>query len=285
MNSLYRQYYYLLRICLHKNRLLLRVAQILRAIIILGPFRQQIIRYFQKFGNNKPLIVSERILFPNFDVDEVVSNVNAKGFSAGAKLSEEYVAKILDYCSNRNAIRITNPHKDCEAIAELSHNTKILQVARKYLGAEPCLWLTELRWTIPKLEDEVILPSIYQEIIQYDDCAFHYDSLDCKSLAVFIYLTDVDIDSGPHVIIEGTQNKSMKDIINVIISDSVARKKYGSRIKPILGGKGTIFFEETSSYHKVAASQKNRLLLTIDYVLQRSIPPERFTRAIAQSSV
>ncbi len=275
MKSFYSQSYYFLRIFLHKNRWLLRFTQILRALIILGPFREQIVRYFQKFGNNKPLPVSELVLFSNLDVDEAVRNINAKGFSDGEKLSEEYVDKIIEFSNKINAMKIMNPHKDCKVIDELSRNEKIMQVVRRYLGAEPRLWLTELRWTLPKLENPVELPSIYEEIIQHDACAFHYDSLDCKSLTVFIYLTDVDVDSGPHVHIEGTQNKSMKDLMNLIISDSNAQKKYGRRIKTVLGKAGTVFFEDTSIYHKVATSQKARLLLMIDYVLQRSIPPER----------
>jgi hypothetical protein len=43
----------------------------------------------------------------------------------------------------------------------------------------------------------------------------------------------------------------------------------------LLGKKGTAFFEETSTYHKVEVCQSRRLILAIHYVLQRKAPPAR----------
>jgi hypothetical protein len=88
-------------------------------------------------------------------------------------------------------------------------------------------------------------------------------------------LTDVDPDSGPHVVIERTHNKSLTEIWNSILSDTTAQEKFGEQIKMILGPKGTMLFEETSSYHKAALCKTKRLMLSIDYVLQRRTPPER----------
>jgi hypothetical protein len=92
---------------------------------------------------------------------------------------------------------------------------------------------------------------------------------------IFIYLTDVDASCGPHVLIENTHNaKSFRDICQIILSDTDARQRFGDRIKVILGKKGTMLFEETSTFHKASRCQTKRLMLSIDYVLQRSPPPE-----------
>jgi hypothetical protein len=112
--------------------------------------------------------------------------------------------------------------------------------------------------------------------MQYDAHAFHYDILDFKSLTLFIYLTDIDSSSGAHMIIEGTHNsKTLKELSNITLDDGLAKEKFGDRIKVILGKKGMAFFEETSTYHKVEVCKSRRLLLSIDYVLQRKAPPTR----------
>jgi hypothetical protein len=110
----------------------------------------------------------------------------------------------------------------------------------------------------------------------YDENAFHYDALDFKSLTLFIYLTDVDLSSGPHVVIEGTHGcKAFADLWQPILSDETARQKFGDRAKTIVGPKGTMLFEDTSCYHKASSCQTKRLMLSIDYVLQRRAPPNR----------
>ncbi len=276
MNSFSTQFYYSLRILLRKNRRILRFTQILRSIVLLGPFRQPIIRYFQKFGNNVPLRIDEDLLFPNFDVDSAVDMINKSGYSNGPTLPEKELTEILQYCEKNKRIRNWNPHKNCEAIDKLSRNATFVEVARKYLGTEPILWLTELRWTVVGPDKENFPLSHYREPDLYDIFSFHYDALDCKSLTLFIYLTDVDLECGPHVVIEGTHaNKSLQELANIIISDAVAEIKYGHRIKTLLGGKGSVFFEETSAYHKAAVCKKTRLILKMDYVLRRRSPPER----------
>jgi hypothetical protein len=161
---------------------------------------------------------------------------------------------------------------------EIARNEKLVEIARQYLGAEPILWLTQLKWSFgdqASKEERQGLLSSNNEPVQHDGDAFHYDTLDFKSLTIFIYLTDVDASCGPHVLIENTHNaKSFRDICQIILSDTAARQRFGDRIKVILGKKGTMLFEETSTFHKASRCQAKRLMLSIDYVLQRSPPPE-----------
>ena len=84
------------------------------------------------------------------------------------------------------------------------------------------------------------------------------------------------MDSGPHVLIEGThKRKSFGELRDRVLDDQVAQKKYGNRITAILGSRGAAFLEDTTSFHKVADGTKNRLMLSIHYVLRRRVPPER----------
>jgi hypothetical protein len=271
------RFYYALRIHLHKKRYLLRLAQVLRAYIVLGPPRKLVVWYYQKFSNNLPLRTDTHPIFNGINTDRLSQTINEVGYAHVGILPEEYINHILDYCKINNLTRYWNPHEHCEAISWICLNKNIIEVARKYLGAEPILWLTQLKWSFPLDDDLLDLhKSIYAEPIQYDPHAFHYDVLDFKSLTLFIYLTDIDSNSGAHITIENTHHdKTLTDIKNIILDDDAAQKKFGNRIKVISGKKGTAFFEETSSYHKVAVCTHRRLILSIDYVLHRKRPPER----------
>jgi hypothetical protein len=275
--TLQARFYYALRFYLHKKRWLLRLVQLLRACIILGPLRKLMVRYYQKFGHNDLLRTNTHPLFPHVDTDQLVNRIKELGYAHVGNLPEEYITQILDYCEINKQTSYWNPHIQCEAVNRICLNTKIVEIARKYLGAEPIIWLTRLQWSFPPSDNLLDFhPLIYREPTEYDIHAFHYDIIDFKSLTLFIYLTDIDSNFGAHLVVERTHDhKRLKDLKHLRFTDDEAQKKFGDRIKVILGKRGTAFFEETSSYHKVEVCKNRRLILAIDYVLQRKVPPAR----------
>ena len=279
--GIYTRFYYGVRFYIHQNRWLLRSAQSLRAYIVLGPLRKTIVRYYQKYGNNVPLITYSYPLFANLDVDKIADTIEQQGYCPIGILPEKLVSRILEYCELNKRVSYWNPHVDCEAIRCISRSTDIVQIARRYLGAEPVLWLTRMKWSFPVSDNAPDMHcSLHEEPIEYDPHGFHYDANDSKSLTVFVYLTDVDDqDCGAHVTITEThKNKTFKEIRRKIISDTLAHASYGEKITVILGKKGTVFAEESSAYHKVADCKKRRLILMIYFVLARKIPPERLVQ-------
>jgi Phytanoyl-CoA dioxygenase (PhyH) len=278
MRDFESRFYYRMRSYLHTKYRLLLLARIVRAYIILGPLRNTFVRYYQKFSNNEPLRTDTSPLFSDVDVDKFVDAVDDTGYAELGNLPEEHVAEILAYCENSKQIEYWNPHKDCEIVDRISRNATIVAIVRKYLGVEPILWLTRLRWSFASSDDSVNLrPSLDRKPSQYDFHDFHYDAHDFKSLTAFVYLTDVNQDSGPHLIIPGShKNKTFKELARICFKDNVAQKIYPNKSKAILGNKGLVFLEDTSSYHKAAVcNKKSRLLLSIDYVLRRKVPQER----------
>jgi ectoine hydroxylase-related dioxygenase (phytanoyl-CoA dioxygenase family) len=154
---------------------------------------------------------------------------------------------------------------------------RIVKAASKS-SIEPILWLTQLRWSFASSDNPVNLrPSLDRKPSQYSFHDFHYDAHDFKSVTAFVYLTDVNLDSGPHMIIPGShKNKTLKYLAHICFEDHVAHEIYRDKIRAILGNKGLVFFEDTSCYHKAAVCNKERrLLLSIHYVLRHKIPPER----------
>ena len=271
------QFYFGLRTLLHQKRWLLRGSQALRGLLMYGLLRKQAIRYYQRRKKNPPLHVDRRELFPQLDVNSVVNSLKEKGYAEGVRVPIEYVDQIVQYCEDTGLKLYWNPHKECGAIDQIARNWKIVEIARQYLGTEPILWLTQLKWAVGDSTRKVKLLRLkHPEPPEYDGNAFHYDRFDFRSLTLFIYLTDVDHSSGPHIVIEGTHdNKSFPDLYHNILSDTAAHRKFGDRIKVILGPRGTMLFEETSSYHKASRCQTERLMLSIQYVLQRRPLPER----------
>jgi hypothetical protein len=271
------RFYYSLRLYFHKKQRFLRVAQFIRGSVLLGPLRTAVVHYYKTFRPNKPFATELTAVFPFLNADQIVNRINEFGYAHVGNLEETYVDQILDYCRANRRIRYWNPHRDCQAIDRISRDARIIEIVRKYLGVEPILWLSELRW---RLEDPVNLrPSIHVEAENYPTRNFHYDVHDVKSLTLFVYLTDCDMDSFPHVIIEGThKRKTLKELQNRFLDEDVAQKRYGNRINVILGPKGTAFLEDTTSFHKVGDGTKQRLILSIQYVFRRGIPPGRPVR-------
>jgi hypothetical protein len=270
--------YYGLKFFLHRNRWLLRSSQSFRAYLILGPLRKHLVWYYQKCANNEPLKLDASPIFTDVNVDQITNKLENLGYSHVGILSQELVSRIIDYSEANKRVSHWSPHSDCESIRSIAYNSDIVRIARCYLGAEPILWLTRLRWSIP-LSDNLadMQPPIHKEPIEYDPNRFHYDAHDCESLTFFVYLTDIDdLDSGAHVVIEGThKNKTFNDLMQITIDDELAYVRYGEKITVILGKKGTVFAEESSAYHKIADCKRRRLILMICYVLARKIPPER----------
>src|SRR5262245_48900692 len=182
MRDFYSRFYYGLRNYLSNKHRLLRLARIVRAYIILGPLRNAFVRYYQKFNNNDPLQTDTFPLFSNVDVEKLVDAIDDVGYAKLGNLPDEHVTQILRYCENSKQPEYWNPHKDCEIIDRISRNSTIVTIVRKYLGTEPILWLTQLRWSFASSDNPVSFrPSLERKPGQYDFHDFHYDAHDYKS--------------------------------------------------------------------------------------------------------
>ncbi len=227
--------------------------------------------------------------FAHVDVDQVFKCLEEVGSAHIGQLPSEYVNEILVYCGQNNQASYWNPHQTCDVINRIARNAKVLEIVRKYLGVEPRLWLSRLNWTLSLAGDQSNSDGVrYRNDADYNIHDFHYDTHDFKSLTIFIYLTDVSMDSGPHMFIRGThKNKTLREIRNISIRDEVAKHLYSDKIHTVLGEKGTIFAEDLSCYHKAAVCKEaNRLILSLDYVIRNKVPavPVRVIHSTFQSA-
>jgi len=253
-----------LRVGLNHRERVLGWFRLLRYILVQGPWRPWLVRYYTARNPNPTLPTHAGTMFEGLDATTAVRELNRDALSRRLRIPDEVVTGILEWTCAIDAKRIDDPHVDCEGVMRIAHDPRVIEVARRYLGAEPILFTSKIYWTIPRPDarGRVSAPA--------ENGQFHYDLADVKAVTLFVYLTDVDGQSGPHVAIRGTQRRvTPGEILRRTISDEFVERHYAGRIEQITGQRGTSWFEDITCYHKQAAGTKLRLMLSIIYSLHR----------------
>lgn len=97
---------------------------------------------------------------------------------------------------------------------------------------------------------------------------FHWDNDFTKFLKLYVYLTDVDDFSGPHVFIQGThKSKVYRHKLCRLYSDENIYENYPSeKIIKFIGNQGSAFFVDSYGIHKgEAPKNKSRILLNFHF--------------------
>jgi len=159
-----------------------------------------------------------------------------------------------------NKVHVANyQRKDLVSIKEIldiANNSDILKYVQEFLGATPTISNINMWWSISGKEKA--------EQAQM----FHRDVDDFKFCKLFIYLTNVELENGPHVYVEGSSisNKLLK--IRRHQDEEVISAFGENKIKFFTGKKGSTFLADTFGFHKGLLPQKGkRLLLQVQYSL------------------
>jgi hypothetical protein len=255
-----------LRNYLSDKETLLEYFRMMRYALLQGPWQPWVVRYYRGHHPNPPLAVFPHTLFADLDADRAVDQLHRDAFAPGFTVPEDLVNATVAYGKGLGVKRSDDPHLYCEAAHRIARDPRVVEIARRYLGAEPILNSSKLYWTIPPPDAKGQMDAAAER------GRFHYDLADVRSLAIFIYLSDVDEACGPHIVIPGTQGrKSLSGTVNRFLSEDDATRRFGSRIRVITGPRGTGWFEDIACYHKQAPAQRPRLMMSIIYSLHR--PP------------
>lgn len=149
-----------------------------------------------------------------------------------------------------------------EWFQKLAFDPYILSTAARYLGCCPIHVQTNVWFSFPTKADRKNLSENAQ--------MFHQDKEFLKFIKVFIYLSDVDMDRGPHCYVEGShvdEAISYGVPFSARLSDAEATRIYGAdRIKQVVGPAGSIVFGDTSCLHKGTPLKSGyRLMLQLEY--------------------
>jgi hypothetical protein len=150
-------------------------------------------------------------------------------------------------------------HPDVQRLlADLS----FASLAQDYLGSRPLIDVLTMWWST----DFSDRPE--SKAAQY----FHFDMDRPKWLKFFIYLTDVELDNGPHGFVSGSQRtgaipQGILDKGYARLTDEEVKAAFGEQaITTIVAPRGTILVEDTRGLHKGNLVLKgDRLMFQIQY--------------------
>lgn len=234
------------------------------------------------------------LFFPGKEAREVARAVERDAYALGLDLAGEHVNELRRFADNEPCFVDRNPtlgfmardvarareklgqpflqaqyfnlRKRSELIRQLSDDPLLVATAARYLGTPPKLIGVNLFWSYPA--------QVSNDKRSYAAQLFHFDLDDFKFIKFFFYLTDVDMESGPHVLVRSSHHikryASLGDRLKVRrYSDEEILSAYGAdRIVTITGPAGTGYAEDTLCIHKgLPPAAKDRLILQIQYAI------------------
>ncbi|MDH3603263.1 MAG: hypothetical protein OEU26_26920, partial [Candidatus Tectomicrobia bacterium] len=169
--------------------------------------------------------------------------------------------------ANRLGLKFTTADyfntSESEVIRRVLNDPALLAIARQYLGGVPVHQGTRLRWSYGVELSEL-------EKYKYSR-TFHYDLDDYQAIKFFFYLTDVEMNTGPHVCVRGSHNtkRFSHRVLRGRCADEDVIEYYGAdKVAVICGSAGAGFAEDTFCMHKgLATIQEDRLVLILEYAL------------------
>ncbi len=220
-----------------------------------------------------PTGIGKKIAIPEGDL-------NTKGYAnLGAFLTEKEVENLMDqvkdfkcfdpFRSDLGFFKIDDVAADVHVanyvrknlvgvknILDIANNSDILTAAKDFLGATPTISNINMWWSLPN----------HKEAEQAQ--LFHRDVDDFKFCKLFVYLTDVDMDHGPHVYVEGSSASEKLRVIRRYQDEEITTTFGEDSVKYFTAPKGSSFMVDTYGFHKgLLPKNGRRLLLQVQYSL------------------
>lgn len=134
----------------------------------------------------------------------------------------------------------------------------LLNIAQKYIGSQAIIDSVTMWWTTPfgSGQPSSTLAQLY-----------HFDMDRIKFLKFFVYLTDVDAESGPHCYIRGScQRKPQTVLADRRFKDEELKEHFqASDFLEFTAPRGTVLAVDTRGFHKAKVpTAGNRLILELE---------------------
>ncbi len=252
-------------------------------------FQSQLQRFNSEFYQERLNISAVSVVSP-VQVDRCVDNVRKTGVHLGLQLNGEDVKKIrsfadLNLCAepkhndsflasdiksgringtDRQVMRglVSNIDR-CPSVDKIVRDATLIEIARKCLGYYPTLITRHLTWSFASDLEESEIQKLYPPT------NFHYDVAGLNFVTVSFFITDVDENTGPHIMIEKSHNrKPLQMLFRSNIQKEAMVWSYYDRSQEltIKGNAGFGFFQDPSCIHRLKLPRNgNRLILQIRY--------------------
>ncbi len=194
--------------------------------------------------------------------DNLIDNKNLKLEEHGIEFLKKVDINKFDFL-NYNLERKINSATTINKIN--FHKAKIFakkndfhKLAKNYLKVDRCNFFVASHNTYAYERDEEVETNFW-----------HKDRDGVKLVKIFIYLSDVSHESGPHFFILGSHKKKpLRFVPQFRYEDKVIKKYFNNNnIFEICGDKGTCFIEDTSGFHRGSKPINNniRSILSFTY--------------------
>lgn len=195
---------------------------------------------------------------PQFINRDVIQRI--RNHLEGLPLRERFAAQRTDFTIDNipeNVHVAEYAAKDiikCADVLAIANHDDLLEAAAQYLGCKPTISNISIWWSFPA-------DGSAQEAEN-----FHRDVDDWRFVKFFLYLTDVDGDSGPHHFVRGS-HRSGKFLRTRRYRDEEIRNFFPHENQlSIHGQAGDAFLEDTFGLHKGEPPRLTpRLLLQVQY--------------------
>lgn len=188
----------------------------------------------------------------------------------GARLVGSAAEGRFEYAAAKDFVarhRVVMAHVDgaegWQVVGSIVRNPHLLEIASKYLGFAPQHADSRLMVSFSSAEDNSFRQSKNQTV------EYHFDVHALSSIYVNFYLSDVDEESGPHMLIPGTHGRKPLRFLFSSVNrslDEIKNWRPASEERVILGPAGFGFFEDANCYHKALPPlSKERWMLQIRY--------------------
>ena len=204
------------------------------------------------------------------EVDKVINEISLKNFSVsfkGKKNTPGFSMSIKKSKKfNLSHVALEIDLNKTENIKRIATSFFFLDIAKKYIGNNN-ISISSLCYISNSFETS--------EIEKKDNAQFfHYDNDFKKFFKVFLYLDDVDKNSGPHSFVKFShKDRHFEHLLSERIDDQEIQRSYGDHNVVIFDRpKGSLIFEDTFGFHKGTAPKKNsRIVLKLVYGKGRGI--------------
>ncbi|NMH58507.1 hypothetical protein [Alteromonas ponticola] len=231
-----------------------------RQLVHFGPWRNIALRLLPR--SLPPAGVQGAVsLLPKHNSSEVVSSLRQDGLFILGELPHNFISKLRLTTDKLPLKEYKLVHQVSDEIRQLSRDPNLLSLLHDYFNRTPQLIEASLFVTGP----ESHLPDHSQN-------SFHFDYAGWESLNVFVYLTDVTLESSYHVYVKGSAKQiSWWDVLRQIVPKTEVYSRFNADVTPILGKAGTIFIENAEGFHRRNKGAERRVLLNLLYTSHRNV--------------
>ena len=248
-----------------RNKRIEKAFRSLRAVVHFGPWRTVAHALIRK---HRPAMVEPSsgtipdLVLGGVSGAQVVNAIKQDGYCVAGPLPSDLLRSLRDLTDSLPVGEYTHADQASQAIAALVHHESVRGILRRFFQCEPVL-----------LECSIVVHEVFKPgVIDDQSFDFHFDFAGWQSLNLFIYLTEVTPQTGPHIVIRGTHHgKSVADSWRLRIPLAECERRYGDQIHTLIGPPGTMIFENTEAFHRRGAVGGRRVILNVIYSSHRGL--------------